>query len=110
MLVISEGCISSALANCKIMFTTAALSKANQAFIKSTLFIIGTVLLIFSLIDFLSRERLHQQSPITGQIVPMIILVFFTLLTLICIYTNLAQLIEMKANKTKPPDSSLKRT
>lgn len=75
-----------------ILLTTAGFFNRNKVFGRSVSVIAGTLLLVISIINFLSRERLHQQSSITGQIIPMVALVLFGLSALVSIYINLSQL------------------
>lgn len=75
-----------------ILLTTAGFFNRNKVLRRSVSVIAGTLLLVISLVDFLSRKRLHQQSSITVQIIPMVALVLFVLSALVSIYINLVQL------------------
>jgi hypothetical protein len=74
-----------------ILLTTAGLFNQNKVLGRALSVTAGTLLLVISFIDFSSRGRLHQQSSITGQIIPMVALVLFGLFALFSIYVNLVR-------------------
>ena len=80
-----------------VLLTTAGFFNRNKVLGRSASVIAGTLLLVISLIDFLSRRRLHQQSAITVQIIPMVAFVLFGASALFSIYINFVQSIGRKS-------------
>ncbi len=70
---------------------------------KAILNIVGNILLVFSLINFFLRERLHQSSSIRWQIIPIICLAIFSLLVVIIFFKNIAEIFKELNKRTRLP-------